>query len=1350
MTIRRLSPAGGASAPARPPGAAALPPEPNPLLARAAAAGYAVLLAMCVVVSLGWLAVGAAVAVAAHFPGAAEALTDLAGGGAGWARGLLAAVPRGEPAGQAVLDYLLSLVNLVLAGLLLFMGPRGWVQQLLALAMIGSAGAFNLQAHATTVAVRDATGFDVGGLHQVFLHGVAGAAYLIALLLVPVGRLGRTAASGTLGRGALAASGAAALGVIGFGTALLPHTLSCILFLGFGVPMVGLAVLPYRISRGPTAELRTQARLLFAALLAAVGTGAVLVVLTLLLWYLDQPGLMLVDPTAHSVSANQPPTAQPTALLFWFSRLAAAGVAVSVLVAVRRDRPHSAERAFSRGLASVMVVVLVGGGFVVIHAIVGWLPDANSEAGSIAAAAVATAVAAVAFLPVYLRAERLVDRLLYGERPTPYRVLADVAALSRTSSSDGPDLAGLAEAIGRGLSARYCQLTVLRPGLRSRTYTWSGEIDRASDESLAASLVTLPIRQGQEQIGAIAVDRGAVAGLHNERRTLLHDVADSLGAVLQASRLGIELERQLRAALAHAEDIAASRRQAVAEMDSERRGIERDLHDGAQHHLVTLRLALGLVEHEVSTGALAQARDRFDQLIKQVDEAEAVLARTAAGVSSIALTERGLAEALRAAFATDAGAEQPVAVQIDEFLATHRFAEDLESAVYFCCLEAVNNARKHAPGATITVRVGAEPGRLRFSVRDDGPGFDPAGTLDAIGAPGRGMRNVRTRIISVGGQITVDSTPGAGTTISGWVPLPADQPLRRTAPLTEPVPVPPSGTLPLLEAATMPGRLIRPGIAVPAPAPPGPATSAPAALPPAAPAPAAPAPAALAPSAPAPAALAPAAPAPADLPPLTRPVIRPRHPEGAPSRATALPLDPESLLGQARELLLAAAERHPDGAARDRIDQLTAELGEPPHLAVHGAPGAGRTTLAEALRTLPGGERFELVDPGPAGPAPVATLWLLRGPTDPPPQPGDEPVVGLLTRADESADGATYALELANALAEEYREHAQLGRHCQTVLPIAALLAVAAAALTEERFAALRDLASRNSADPPADTSATPPPEVPAAPSPAPPADPLPGPSADVSDTPPPEVPAAPPPAPPADPPPGPSADVSAAPPVDMSAGPSAAVAPEPPAELELVGWLGRFGVRAAVALIRDGTVDDADHLARELVERSGLPRLVELLTWRYARPAEARKVRAAMRCVAELSTEPDTDDLRYRLDRLRANAHELAEIDLAESLCAEAPPLDGPDRRLAERLLGWTGNSPAIRLGLAEDADREQIRAAAADQLAHWQRLAAHPVSTSARRDAAAVLARTCEDLLNQETPEATVTRTMASGPPS
>ena len=323
---------------------------------------------------------------------------------------------------------------------------------------------------------------------------------------------------------------------------------------------------------------------------------------------------------------------------------------------------------------------------------------------------------------------------------------------------------------------------VLSGGLPARL-EW--EIESGLYHPAAAAVTDLAGQPGSEALlldlahegGRIGVriDDPAPASPVERVRAGLRDEAERLAALggdltvtaeggLVAVRAWVpdRLEPEVAAgptARAYAVEIAAARRAAVAEMDSERRAIERDLHDGAQHHLVSLRLALGMVEHEVATGLVDAARDRLAMLADQVGEAEVVLAETASGISPATLVEGGLAAALAAELD---GAGRGVAVDAED----RRFPAEVEAAVYFCCLEAVGNARKHAPGASVTVRVGVAGGVLRFTVADDGPGF--AGPADGTG---RGMANMAARMAGVGGSVVVESAPGRGTTVAGRVPL---------------------------------------------------------------------------------------------------------------------------------------------------------------------------------------------------------------------------------------------------------------------------------------------------------------------------------------------------------------------------------------------------------------------------------------------------------------------------------------------------------------------------------------------------------------------------------------------------
>jgi signal transduction histidine kinase len=505
--------------------------------------------------------------------------------------------------------------------------------------------------------------------------------------------------------------------VLGAATAAaFPPALSQVALFGAMLPALAVVLLRHRGRDDLTAIERTRIRLLFGILVSGAVITAVL-----LLVFVPVPAVR--DPAAA----------------FWFSHLVPVTVAIT---ASRRARLQAVQRRLGTVLVVMLVTVLVGGLFVVLH--------------TAFPAPVAAVPVALLLRPVHVRVERWVNRLLYGRRPTPYSVLAGIGMVARTSPADAPDLARVAEVVGRGLGAHVCRLSVRRPGLPERTYAWTRP--GAGDDE---ALFTRPIIRGGERLGSITVDRPAAVGPDVHRPRLVADVADSLGAVLEANRLGVELERQLRAVRAHAADIAGSRRRLVAEMDAERRRIERDLHDGAQHHLVSLRLAIGLAEHRVSTGGAEEAGACLDRVTAQIDEAESIMARTATGVTSPRLARHGLVAALEA--------ELGLSVTTAGMPAGRRFPAALETAVWFCCLEAVNNARKYAPGAPIRLTLSCGEDRLTFGVHDDGPGWDMVATN---GFPGRGLENVTARVRAAGGLLGVQSDPGAGTRVDGWVPLP--------------------------------------------------------------------------------------------------------------------------------------------------------------------------------------------------------------------------------------------------------------------------------------------------------------------------------------------------------------------------------------------------------------------------------------------------------------------------------------------------------------------------------------------------------------------------------------------------
>jgi signal transduction histidine kinase len=257
---------------------------------------------------------------------------------------------------------------------------------------------------------------------------------------------------------------------------------------------------------------------------------------------------------------------------------------------------------------------------------------------------------------------------------------------------------------------------------------------------------------------------GSRAFSENEESSLA-ELARHTGLALHNVRLDGALQASLEELRRRNAELQASRARIVAASDQSRRRIERDLHDGAQQHLVAMAVRIGLARSILEEDP-TQAGPLLDELRRDVQATLDELRGLAHGIYPPLLRDRGLGEALR-----NASTRFALPVEIDVDLAD-RPPADLEAAVYFCCLEAVNNAAKHAgEGATITVSVSEDASWLSFSVADDGLGFD----LSTV-AGGQGFDNMRDRVGAYGGDLVVESSTGHGACVRGRIPLPTPGP----------------------------------------------------------------------------------------------------------------------------------------------------------------------------------------------------------------------------------------------------------------------------------------------------------------------------------------------------------------------------------------------------------------------------------------------------------------------------------------------------------------------------------------------------------------------------------------------
>jgi signal transduction histidine kinase len=251
-------------------------------------------------------------------------------------------------------------------------------------------------------------------------------------------------------------------------------------------------------------------------------------------------------------------------------------------------------------------------------------------------------------------------------------------------------------------------------------------------------------------VGEIAVAKPPGEPLTRAEQTLLADLAAQAGPALATLRLTL--------------DLRASRQRLVAAQDAERRRLERDIHDGAQQNLVVLAVQLRLARQLLGKDP-ALAASLFDDLDRHAKDALGTLRDLARGIFPPMLADRGLVRALKAHVLRACPGTR---FEMDAALGEARFAAAVEVAVYFCCLEALQNSSKHAPDSTVTVRLSNHDGWLLFSVGDDGPGFDAAALSVRAGT---GLQSMADRLAALDGTLEIASTPGRGTTVSGRVPL---------------------------------------------------------------------------------------------------------------------------------------------------------------------------------------------------------------------------------------------------------------------------------------------------------------------------------------------------------------------------------------------------------------------------------------------------------------------------------------------------------------------------------------------------------------------------------------------------
>ena len=435
--------------------------------------------------------------------------------------------------------------------------------------------------------------------------------------------------------------------------------------------------------------------------------------------------------------------------------IVASAVPIAIGIAVLRYRLYDIDLIINKALVYGGLALIISAIYVLIVINIGAFVGGSQR---LWLSLVTTAVIALAFQPLRERAQRLANRLVYGERATPHEALSAFSTQLSATYSEEDILGRMSRILARGTGAERAEVWVRsgprlllassslpNPGVATEYPMANGSLPDLQRDAL------VPVTHQGELLGALAVVKQRGETLTPVEQKLVTDLAGQAGLVLK----NVGLNREL---LARLDDLRASRQRLVAAQDEERRRIERDLHDGAQQHLVALKLKVGVAE--ALAGPDSPNRAILGQLKRDADAAIDQLRELARGVYPPLLASDGLEVALRSHL-------RHVAVPTDLDAANlPRQPRELESAVYFCCLEALQNVAKSAEAKNARVRLWIDGSTLRFSVTDDGKGFD-----QATAARSSGLQNMRDRIESLDGSFAIRTSPGAGTTVEGSIPL---------------------------------------------------------------------------------------------------------------------------------------------------------------------------------------------------------------------------------------------------------------------------------------------------------------------------------------------------------------------------------------------------------------------------------------------------------------------------------------------------------------------------------------------------------------------------------------------------
>lgn len=435
-------------------------------------------------------------------------------------------------------------------------------------------------------------------------------------------------------------------------------------------------------------------------------------------------------------------------------------VPVAILVAIFRHRLLDVDVLIRKSLVYGTLWLLIVFVYVLAAAALGIAVGGQVP---LMVAILLTVVATLAFQPARRRLERLANRWVFGEPTSRYELLAAFGAdLERTLSLDEL-LPRLAATVQRGLDASWARISV--------TQGWGEDavlVPRAAagvdppvraEPTLSSRLL---VADASTPVGVIECGPRHEGRYSDQDRSLLETLARQAALAVRNAGLAAELSTRLDEIRIQADELAASRSRIVHAQETERRRIERNIHDGVQQELVALIAGLRLARNQLERDPGA-AGPTLAGLQTTVTATLDDLRNLAQGIHPAVLSDKGLMAALEAR-----ARAAPVAIAVTADPATRqlRFDDDVEGAAYFFACEALANALKHGRADAVDVSVHHDHGWLSIEVSDDGIGFEPPGT------PRRGLANLEDRAAALGGRFQLESRPGTGTKVRCRLPAP--------------------------------------------------------------------------------------------------------------------------------------------------------------------------------------------------------------------------------------------------------------------------------------------------------------------------------------------------------------------------------------------------------------------------------------------------------------------------------------------------------------------------------------------------------------------------------------------------